>query len=130
MNTLEARGAASPFLSSQTCHADIADFADDVVNLKRDDAEEYRERAPLTRSIAVLVNLSGDKVQYSSLNDPDGELKIERRQRFGAAETPGIVAEFPLHAARIVPVAAGDAFFVEDFEQHLVMEGFQALRGE
>jgi hypothetical protein len=29
-----------------------------------------------------------------------------------------------------VPVAAGDAFFVEDFEQHLVMEGFQALRGE
>src|SRR5258708_2976730 len=44
MNTLEARGAESPFLSSQICHADIAGFADHSVNLKREDAEEYREQ--------------------------------------------------------------------------------------
>lgn len=44
MNTLEARGSESPFLSPRICHADIADFADDSVNLKREDAEDYREQ--------------------------------------------------------------------------------------
>ena len=42
MNTLGA--ADSPFSSPQIGHADIAAFADDSVNLKREDAEEYREQ--------------------------------------------------------------------------------------
>lgn len=42
--SIELRGAA-PFLSAaQIGHADIAAFADDCVNLKRDDAKEYREQ--------------------------------------------------------------------------------------
>jgi hypothetical protein len=77
-----------------------------------------------------MVSLVQDKVQYSSLNDSDGFAKIERWQGFAASLAPGIVAEFPLHAARIVTVAAGSAFLVEDFLQHLVMELGLALRGE
>jgi len=49
MNTLEAKGFESPFLSSQICHTDIADFADDCVNLKREDAADYREQVRLLR---------------------------------------------------------------------------------
>jgi tRNA nucleotidyltransferase (CCA-adding enzyme) len=44
MNIVEAKRAESPFLSSQILHADIADFAEDSINLKREDAEEYREQ--------------------------------------------------------------------------------------
>ena len=77
-----------------------------------------------------MVNLSPDKPQYSSLNDPDGFGKIEMRQGFASSVAPGIVAEFPLDPTLIVTVAAGYAFFVEDFLQHLVMELGLALRGE
>jgi len=49
MNTLGAKGFESPFLSSQICHTDIADFADDCVNLKREDAADYREQVRLLR---------------------------------------------------------------------------------
>jgi hypothetical protein len=77
-----------------------------------------------------MVSLIQDKVQYSSLNDSDGFAKIERRQGFAASVAPGIVAEFPLDPAPIVTVAAGYAFLVEDFLQHLVMELGLALRGE
>jgi hypothetical protein len=73
-----------------------------------------------------MVTLS----QYSSLNDPNGFAKIERRQGFASPVAPGIVAEFPLDPALIVTVAAGHAFLVEDFVQHLVMEFGFALRGE
>jgi hypothetical protein len=68
--------------------------------------------------------------QYSSLNDPDGFAEIEGRQGLAASASPGIVAEFPLHSARIMAVAAGSAFFIKDFLQHLVMEPRFALRGE
>src|SRR5471030_844127 len=44
MSLLEARVAESPFLAPQISHADIAAFADDCVNLKREDAKEYREQ--------------------------------------------------------------------------------------
>jgi len=77
-----------------------------------------------------MVCLVQDKVQYSSLNDPDGLTEIDRRQGFAAFQAPGIVAEFPLHAARIVAVTAGGAFLVEDFLQNFVMELLLVLRGE
>jgi hypothetical protein len=44
MNTLEARGPESPFLAAKISHADIAAFADESVNLKREDAEDFREQ--------------------------------------------------------------------------------------
>src|SRR5882672_11103854 len=44
MSTLESRGAETPFSAPQIGHADIAVFADDCVNLKREDAKEYREQ--------------------------------------------------------------------------------------
>src|SRR5579871_5594312 len=44
MSIIEARVAETPFSTSQISHADIADFADDSVNLKREDAKEYREQ--------------------------------------------------------------------------------------
>ena len=44
MSILEARAADSPFTAPQIAHGDIAAFADDCVNLKRDDAKEYREQ--------------------------------------------------------------------------------------
>ncbi len=43
MSILEAR-AEFPFLASRINHSDIAAFADDSVNLKREDAREYREQ--------------------------------------------------------------------------------------
>jgi hypothetical protein len=82
---------------------------------------------PEAKTKAQLIQ---DKAQYSSLNDPDGFAKIERRQGFGSSVAPGIVAEFPLDATLIVTVAAGYAFLVEDFLQHPVMELGLALRGE
>ncbi len=36
--------AASPFLASLIGHTEIAEFAADSVNLKREDAEEYRQQ--------------------------------------------------------------------------------------
>jgi hypothetical protein len=85
-------------------------------------------------SVARSVGHQRDEMptlsQYSSLNDPDGFGKIEMRQGFASSVAPGIVAEFPLDPTLIVTVAAGYAFFVEDFLQHLVMELGLALRGE
>jgi tRNA nucleotidyltransferase (CCA-adding enzyme) len=44
MSILEVRGAAPFFSAAQIGHADIAAFADDCVNLKHEDAKEYREQ--------------------------------------------------------------------------------------
>ena len=44
MDTVEAKMAESPFLASRISHGDIASFADESVNLKREDAEDYREQ--------------------------------------------------------------------------------------
>ena len=44
MSILEAQAAETPLSSPQIGHADIAAFADDSVNLKREDAKEYREQ--------------------------------------------------------------------------------------
>jgi tRNA nucleotidyltransferase (CCA-adding enzyme) len=41
---LETWAAESPFTAPQISHADIAALADDCVNLKREDAKEYREQ--------------------------------------------------------------------------------------
>jgi hypothetical protein len=77
-----------------------------------------------------MVRLVQDKVQYSSLNDPDCLTEVDTGQGPAAFAPTGIVAEFPLHAARIVAVTAGGAFLVEDFLQNLVMKLCLALRGE
>jgi tRNA nucleotidyltransferase (CCA-adding enzyme) len=58
---MEARAAESPFLSPQIGHADIADFADDSVNLKREDAKEYREQVSRLR----------DKLDKYAADHPD-----------------------------------------------------------
>ncbi len=42
MSILDKRAGESPFLLQQIEHADPAVFADESVNLKREDAEEYR----------------------------------------------------------------------------------------
>src|SRR5271168_2093486 len=39
----------SPFIAAQVDHCTIADFAADNVNLKREDAEDYREQVRLLR---------------------------------------------------------------------------------
>jgi len=44
MGVIEALAADTPFLAAQVTHADIAAFADESVNLKREDASEYREQ--------------------------------------------------------------------------------------
>jgi tRNA nucleotidyltransferase (CCA-adding enzyme) len=44
MSLLNTSMAEPPFTTPQIEHADIAGFADDCVNLKRDDAKEYREQ--------------------------------------------------------------------------------------
>src|ERR1017187_552476 len=49
MNLLEARAAETPFSAALISHADIAAFADDSVNLKREDAKEYREQVARLR---------------------------------------------------------------------------------
>lgn len=49
MSITEARAAQSPFLAPLIGHADLAAFADDCVNLKREDAKEYREQVARLR---------------------------------------------------------------------------------
>src|SRR3989475_13266387 len=44
MNTLEARNVEGPLSAPQITHVDIAAFADESVNLSREDAEEFREQ--------------------------------------------------------------------------------------
>jgi tRNA nucleotidyltransferase (CCA-adding enzyme) len=44
MNAIESRTVEGTLSTPQITHADIADFAADSVNLKREDAEEYREQ--------------------------------------------------------------------------------------
>ena len=44
MSTLVARAMEGPLAAAPITHADIADFATESVNLKREDAEEYREQ--------------------------------------------------------------------------------------
>ncbi len=61
MGTMEARVAGTPFSSSQISHADIAAFADDSVNLKREDAKEYREQVGRLR----------DKLDKYAADHPD-----------------------------------------------------------
>jgi hypothetical protein len=41
---MEQRALETPFSAPQITHADIAAFADETVNLKREDAKEYREQ--------------------------------------------------------------------------------------
>lgn len=44
MSAFEALAAESPFSAPQVTHADISRFAEESVNLKRDDAEGFREQ--------------------------------------------------------------------------------------
>ena len=44
MSTVEARLAETPFLAAKIGHTDIVAFADESVNLKREDAEYFREQ--------------------------------------------------------------------------------------
>ncbi len=61
MNTLESRTVVGPLSTPQITHADVADFASDSVNLKREDAEEYREQVRRLR----------DKLDKYAADHPD-----------------------------------------------------------
>lgn len=61
MSLLEARAAESPFLAPQISHSDIAAFADNSVNLKREDAKEYRDQ----------VNRLREKLDKYASDHPD-----------------------------------------------------------
>jgi tRNA nucleotidyltransferase (CCA-adding enzyme) len=61
MSLLEARAAESPFLAPQISHANIAAFADESVNLKREFAKEYREQVGRLR----------DKLDKYAADHPD-----------------------------------------------------------
>lgn len=62
MNTLEARGSNSQFLAAQISHGDIAAFADESVNLKREDAEDFREQVRRLRE--KLDKYAADHPEY------------------------------------------------------------------
>lgn len=62
MNIMERRAAETPFSSPQISHADIAAFADDCVNLKREDAKEYREQVGRLRE--KLEKYAADHPDY------------------------------------------------------------------
>jgi tRNA nucleotidyltransferase (CCA-adding enzyme) len=62
MSTLEVRAAETPFSAPQISHADIAAFADDCVNLKREDAREYRDQVARLRE--KLDKYAGDHPDY------------------------------------------------------------------
>ena len=81
------------------------------------------ERTPYPSLIQALS-------QYYSLNDSDGLTEIDSGQSLSAPEAPGVIADFPFHAAGIVTAAAGGAFFFKDFFEHLVVERRFVLRGE
>jgi len=44
MNAVQERTTDTPFLAAKITHADIMAFADESVNLKRDDVEDFREQ--------------------------------------------------------------------------------------
>src|SRR3954471_21147582 len=44
MSGLASTTLDGPFLASAISHSDLADFADECVNLKRDDAADFREQ--------------------------------------------------------------------------------------
>jgi hypothetical protein len=77
-----------------------------------------------------MATLSGDKAQYSSLNDPNGRTEVDGRQRRDTLAAPGIVADFASHTARIVTVAAGHTSFIEDFPENSFVERGLVVRGE
>jgi tRNA nucleotidyltransferase (CCA-adding enzyme) len=58
----EARAAQPPFLAPLIGHADIAAFADDFVNLKREDARDYREQVGRLRE--KLEKYAADHPDY------------------------------------------------------------------
>lgn len=62
MTTMQAKAAASPFLAPQISHADIAAFAAESVNLKREDAEDYREQVRRLRE--KLEKYAADHPEY------------------------------------------------------------------
>ena len=63
MDMLGAQAAAeTPFSSAPISHADIAAFADDCVNLKREDAEDYREQVRRLRD--KLDKYAADHPEY------------------------------------------------------------------
>jgi len=59
---MSAGTGATPFFSSQITHADIADFAQECVNLRREDAEDYREQVRLLR--AKLEKYAADHPEH------------------------------------------------------------------
>jgi hypothetical protein len=79
---------------------------------------------------STAVSLIPALSKYSSLNDPDDFKKIERLQGSGTPAPPGVIADFPFHAAWIMTIAAGDALLIKDLFQHAVMELDSVLRGE
>jgi tRNA nucleotidyltransferase (CCA-adding enzyme) len=62
MGITEARASETPFSSSPINHADIAAFAEESVNLKREDASEYREQVARLRD--KLDRYAGDHPDY------------------------------------------------------------------
>jgi len=62
MGMLGTQAAETPFSTAQIGHADIAAFADDCVNLKREDAKEYREQVGRLRD--KLDRYAADHPEY------------------------------------------------------------------
>jgi len=61
MNAAQTFSPDSPFVAPQIGHSEIADFAADSVNLRREDAEEYREQVRRLR----------DKLDKYAADHPD-----------------------------------------------------------
>src|SRR3984885_11867797 len=62
MSIQAALAGDTPFTAAQIGHADIAAFADDCVNLKREDAKEFREQVRRLRE--KLDNYAADHPDY------------------------------------------------------------------
>jgi len=62
MSTEAAKSVESPFLEAKVSHADVASFADESVNLKREDAKEYREQVARLRD--KLDKYASDHPEY------------------------------------------------------------------
>src|SRR5690348_11695899 len=61
MNTIASQLSESPFAAQQVTHSDIAKFADESVNLKREDVEDYRGQ----------VNRLREKLDRYAADHPD-----------------------------------------------------------
>jgi hypothetical protein len=70
------------------------------------------------------------KTQYSSLNDRDCFMDVDRRQWLYVPRAKREIAHFAFDSAGISPIAARRDAFLQDLLQHGVMKGSSQRRGE